>query len=410
MSTENTLVFSQNSKLNSILIILLGFFIPISTSISSILFTLFILTWILEGNFSQKTAHIWQYKACYSTIIIFISLLLGSVYSLASWHDTFLYLKKMSKLLYLPFLLTYFRDPKQRTITINAIILAGLITTILGLVYKNFCPFKNSIDTSLITIVGTFLLINKLHPSKPLYLNLIGIACIALNIFYLYYFSRGKTAQMIFLFLAPICLWQKTMLTNSKKYLLLISLIIILIITLCVKYSTTLHNCWNHVTNSYHNYINNPNNYNQNTVSQRIVFYKNSLALIKQKPLLGWGTGSFPLSYKNYITKHNLFTINQTDFLYPSNPHNEYLSFGVQLGIYGIAMLVWLFYTLFKTSLLLPIQEKQLLQGTLIIITIGCLINSWLMDFMAGNLFIMLTAISLGALPDVRITRNSKTI
>ena len=33
---------------------------------------------------------------------------------------------------------------------------------------------------------------------------------------------------------------------------------------------------------------------------------------------------------------------------------------------------------------------------------IGSLSNSWLMDFVAGHLFIMLIAISLGALPNAR--------
>ena len=55
-------------------------------------------------------------------------------------------------------------------------------------------------------------------------------------------------------------------------------------------------------------------------------------------------------------------------------------------------------------------MARRLLQITIIGVMIGCLANSWLMDFVPGNLFVMLTSIALGALPNVKSKRNSYPI
>ena len=408
----NALSLSRSSQLNTKLIPLLAFFIPLSTSIANILWAIFMLAWLIEGNFQQKASYIWRHKACYSTIIVFFSLVIASIYSTAEWPAIMLYLKKMIKLVYLPFLLYYFQQPQQRSATINAIILAGLVTVVFGILKHDYNPFKNSIDTALITLISSWLLINKLTRQQNRYASIAIIMLVALNIYYLYFFSIGKTCMALTLILIPVMLWQKSYHENInlKRSSILCLPVIIVFLILAWYHSFSLQTCFNHVVKSYNNYKNNPIDYDINTVSLRLTFYKNSLQLIKQRPLVGWGTGSFPIAYKNHVDANQLISADKAHFLYPNNPHNQYLSFGVQLGVYGFFLLFWLFYTLFTTSFLLPKREQYILQGIVVIIASGCLLNSWLMDFVAGNLFVILVALSLGALPHASITRDNQTI
>jgi O-antigen ligase len=299
MQLENVcvqpLIASRTTKIISIILVFVAFSLPLSTSITNVLLSFFLLLWIIEGKFNEKIIYIWENKAFFASIILLASLVIGSLYSIASWHDILFYLKKMSKLIYLPFLIYYFKDPKQRTWTINAFIVAGMLTVITGITYcvtnqyNEVNPFKNTIDTSLVTTITTFLLMHKICINNKLYLKSILILCILTNVFYLFYISLGRTSQLIFLCLIAVFFIQKIKSCNK-----LLSLIMIIILTIALGYcgliSNRLHKNWLNVIHYYNNYKLNSFNYEQNSISQRLDYYKNTLLLIKEKPLFGWGT------------------------------------------------------------------------------------------------------------------------
>ena len=410
------IVASKSTSIISIVLILLAFSIPLSTSITNILLTIFLLLWIIEKDFNKKIACIWQDQACYASIIILASLIFGCLYSIASWRDMLMYLKKMSKLMYLPFLIFYFRDAQQRNKTLNALIIASIITAANGIIYyiininNPANPFKNTIDTALTITISTFLLLHKLDRKNNYYVNCSLIAGILINIFYLFYFCSGRTSQLIFLLLVMLFFMQKITLFTKKSILTYTATVIIIIVGFCGLFSEGLRRNWSDVVYQYNNYKLNPNDYNQTSISQRINYYKNSVNLIKEKPLLGWGTASFPLVYKNVISNNKFTGNNNLEYLYTNNAHNEYFMFGTQLGLLGITLLLWWFYILLKASCKIPSDEKYILQGTVTTIAVGCLANSWIMDFTSGHLFIILTAICLGALPHAEVSRNNSAI
>ena len=402
MRTNTTAIVTNKFTINqaiNIILLLISLSIPLSTSTTTVLFSLFMLLWIIEGNYQNKTNCVWQYPACFATILLLLSLTLGSLYSCASWTEITFFLKKMIKLIYLPFLIFYFKNPAQRKSIINALIIAGTITSLAGLTQGSYQPFKNSIDTSLTVTITTFLLLHKINITNKLYINCIVLLLVLFNVFYLFYISHGRTAQLIFVLLIPLFCIQKTQNFNfkhTKQYLIIMPIFLtILTLLFCGVHSKFLQNQWKEVILQYKDYQTNPTNYNHNSISYRLIFFKNTLSLIKEKPLLGWGTGSFTIVYKQFAEKnHTLLT---------TNPHNEYLLWGTQLGILGISLLFWWFYILFKTSFIIQQNyEKHILQGTILTIAVGCLSNAWLMDFVSGHLFIMLIAVSLGALPDAR--------
>lgn len=91
---------------------------------------------------------------------------------------------------------------------------------------------------------------------------------------------------------------------------------------------------------SYHRYIN-LNDPNSGSMVQRFEYWKTSLQIIKQNPLIGVGTGDVPaafeLQYKK--VKTNLAMQNRL------RSHNQYLSITVAFGIIGLAwFLIAMFY------------------------------------------------------------------
>ena len=65
----------------------------------------------------------------------------------------------------------------------------------------------------------------------------------------------------------------------------------------------------------------------ESSMGQRYTFWKYSLKLIAEKPLLGHGTGSFAKEYQRIAMGEQFITV---------NPHNEFVMVGVQLGLLGV--------------------------------------------------------------------------
>ena len=98
----------------------------------------------------------------------------------------------------------------------------------------------------------------------------------------------------------------------------------------------------------------------ESSMGQRYTFWKYSLKLIAEKPLLGHGTGSFAKEYQRIAIGEQFIT---------ENPHNEFLMIGVQLGLLGAAGVSWGFLQAsFIVPGKLPDNEKWLAQGLLVFI------------------------------------------
>ena len=80
----------------------------------------------------------------------------------------------------------------------------------------------------------------------------------------------------------------------------------------------------------------------------RFTFWKYSLKLIAEKPLLGHGTGSFAKEYQR-IAGNELSIIKNpqvpsNELFITKNPHNEFLMISTQLGLLGLLIYLGLSY------------------------------------------------------------------
>jgi O-antigen ligase len=106
-------------------------------------------------------------------------------------------------------------------------------------------------------------------------------------------------------------------------------------------------------------------------------------------PILGTGTGSYNSAFR--IKRPAIYSITGGS---KRNPHNEYLLVAVQLGLLGLLLLLYLFYTqLISSKKINDNETKYLSQGLVLLIVIGCLGNSLIMDSGEGHFWAFFSAV-----------------
>lgn len=86
------------------------------------------------------------------------------------------------------------------------------------------------------------------------------------------------------------------------------------------------------------------------SVNVRLLMWKTSLEMIKDKPLFGSGIGTFKINYLDYqaeFIKNNLYYAKYSGKA--EEAHNEYLQMGAELGIVGVGLflvILFIFYSL----------------------------------------------------------------
>jgi O-antigen ligase len=129
-----------------------------------------------------------------------------------------------------------------------------------------------------------------------------------------------------------------------------------------------------------------PDHGKDNSTGQRLDFYYNTLQIIRQQPVLGVGTGGFPAAFTQQTQGKD---VQQTN-----NPHNEYLMIAAQAGVVGLALLLYLFYTQWRTAPRLETPFAQdAARGLVLAYLINSMFNSPLLDHADGLFFAFMTAV-----------------
>jgi O-antigen ligase len=128
-----------------------------------------------------------------------------------------------------------------------------------------------------------------------------------------------------------------------------------------------------------------------NSADNRLDFWKGSLSVIAKNPLFGTGVGSWATEYNRVM---EIKFPGHKDLGIGGNPHQEYLLWGVQLGLGGIVMLFAFFSAAVFDFLKLDRPLARAGLSVLASLTIACFFNSSLYDAYIGDFF----CLSLGVL------------
>jgi O-antigen ligase len=375
----------------------LAFMIPISTTIAQIVLISILILWFFSGNLYLKTQRILHHPVARFSLILFLIFLLGVIYATAPMKDSLSMLWKMSKILYIPFLIPLFTHKIWRQRCIIAFISAVVLTLFLSLLKKytglplpthpahgHYFIFKNHIDTTLMVSIATFLVAHHSFHHRDRWIQLTGACLITVMTFYVFWMGEGRTGYVIF-----IALWLTFSFQRLSLKIAALGMTILLLMGSMAWMGS--HNFQDRVTRVSRNVQAYQQGDTDTPVGARIEYLKNSLELGKKNPLWGVGTGGLKKVYADLAHAKKLkFTT--------TNLHNEYMNIFVQWGGMGLTVFLILCGIIIKTSFSLPLPERHFAQGILIAIMIGSTANSWLMDFTPGYVFVVLIALVNGAL------------
>jgi O-antigen ligase len=323
---------------------------------------------------------------------------LGLFYGVASWQDALGSLKKAANFLLLPIMIPIFKEEKLRHFAIwgflAAISLTLLLSYLLGTgvistehIFKGDqnepVVFKLRITHSLLMSYGAYLFLLKARQSigKPS-----GILCgvLALTALYNVFFMVGsKTSYIVALALVIYFVVSQWRLRGMGVVVLLI---LMLFGTIYKLPSSAPHQ---RILLMYKEAMQwQPGQSEHTSTGDRLEYMTNSLKLIRENLLLGVGTGGFKGAYADLVK--------DTKMEPSHNPHNEYLMVTVQIGIIGLAFMLWLFAVQWRTAALLPDKfDRFAARGLVILIVSASLVTSTLIDHTEGLFYVWMSALLL---------------
>jgi O-antigen ligase len=124
----------------------------------------------------------------------------------------------------------------------------------------------------------------------------------------------------------------------------------------------------------------------------RLHFWHRAVQSISERPLLGSGVGSWSNEYNRLEQKQNSnsFKIGER-----GNPHQEYLQWGVQLGIPGIVLFLAFLIAVFRDTLGSDPASMRAAQSVLAALVVACLFNSSIYDALIGDFFCVALGLTL---------------
>jgi O-antigen ligase len=391
-------------KIMSVLIIFACFSIAMPTAWVSAASAILLFTWIISGDYSKKFRIIIKNPAAVSVLILFSLYLIATVYSSGTFKDSSTFLLKYAKLLIIPIIISTATTKKLRDDGMNAFLLGtfillsisyfkwlGIMPMDLGLHdlpdnSQGYLAFKNRIAHNILMSFLMFVLLCRAYFEKTQWrwMWLIIALLTLIDLMYLVGGRSGQVIALIFVIFLPLYFYGK----KAYKYFFIAAISIFMLHQqlepfmpgrlLETSQEISEHKSDEHLTSA----------------GIRLEMYKNTLLLIKQSPLFGYGTGALRSEYNKLS--------NSQDTLLKDvpNPHNQYLLTFFELGIIGLTALFYMFYCIWKHSNIIARSDKyagMYLKGVVLTIIIGAMFNSLLLDATEGKFFCVLTGLLLSA-------------
>ena len=145
-----------------------------------------------------------------------------------------------------------------------------------------------------------------------------------------------------------------------------------------------------------HNY---PTLNNETAIGLRMIFYKNTLELIEEKPIFGYGTSSFEKTYSAFAAAKN----QDWRGTKTGDPHHQHMFVWMENGLIGLLLFLAYIYTAIRQGL----NNKPygpIAAGFLVAVCASSLFNSHFKTFAEGNLL----AFFIGALLSGKNSRQTE--
>ena len=342
---------------------------PITVFGANLIIVIISLTWLFSGDYKSKFSKIINSKLLLASILFFSLHVFGLIWTEdldwglhivhKMWYFIGLFpiLYTIVRVDYVKYYISSFLVAISFTEMISYLIWFEIIEPFKYATVENPTAFMSHISYNPILAIAIYIVFHEvLFSPKITYIKRFFYSLFTITMSINMFITGGRAGQVMFFAVIAIIIFQYF---HSKK---LKAIILIIICTTSIFFtafqaSVIFQNRVLHAIEDVKNFSGNPdklvgaqisradNNIHKKTaVGLRINFTLNSWQIIKNNPIIGVGTGDFPIEYQRVNAIYSPEIQNTT------NPHNMYILILTELGIIGLASFLLIFYYQIKLS------------------------------------------------------------
>jgi len=339
-------------KIYQYLLTILAFLLPLTVSGANIIIVIICFLWLFSGDYKAKYNQIISSKLMITSIVFYSFHIIAMIWTEdLNWGLHILH-KMWYFLLLFPILFTIVKKdyiPKY----IAAFLLAISITEVFSYLIwfevlppfknatvENPTPFMSHISYNPILAFATYLVLHQIFFNKKLTNFVYSLyAFFAISMTINMFITGGRAGQVVFFVMLSILIFQ---VLDKQRIKSLVAIFIVIPTIFFGAYNTS--DLFHKRVNLAINESISCSNWNYTSVCSRINYAKNSWQVIKENPMIGIGTGDFPIEYSK------INQINSPELPNTTNPHNMYTLILMQLGLVGLFSMLSIFYYQIRLS------------------------------------------------------------
>ena len=370
---------------------------PLSTSLTGTFSALAVFCWLISGRF-LSVVEVLKFPPALVALLFFTYMCFAISYSPAGLFESLNILKKYRELFLLPICLSLFSlSPKYRELGEYAFY-AGCVL-LMAVSYGmslGFIPEQRYGHSIVFHITHNFFMAVLSFWSLHYAFNALRYRWLWVTIFLLcainiFYIAPGRTGMLVFSCLMILFIFQRLSLKKCLAGLLLFGVALTAVYYTSDNFSGRI----GEVISEIEQYQ--PGK-SRTSIGQRLDWYRSGILLVKEKPIWGHGTGSYPYIQNSGTADSG---IKETD-----NPHNEFLFLAIQFGLVGLLLFVVLLAAQLFCARSIPAGKQMLLHGVILAIVSGSMVNSLLFDSQQGHFYLFMSAALMSATPGKGSLKN----
>ncbi len=321
------------------------FSLPISTAATNVFMGLTLITWTLAGGYKTRVKQLSGNWFSYGVVLLFAVICVGGTYSTGSTNEIFFQIHKYAKILFILPAITLLQNEKWQRYALIAFSGAMLLTLTLSLITvvwplpfiqstangptTNHFVFKDHIAQNLMMSFFALLLAVSALFAKDLTKKFVLFSLAILAAVDILFFVAGRTG---FISLALNALVLIFFLSGTKQKISGL-LVFFIVAALALQYSDNFRGRVELAVTEFRS----QDRKELTSVGQRVEFFKKSVELVKERPVFGFGTGSYAREFCRIADSTEWCEAGRF------HPHNQFIAFLVQLGVIGfIAYLIFI--------------------------------------------------------------------
>lgn len=377
-------------------LVLAYFAFPVAMGLGYVSMALAFVLGLLAWKSLREDAPLLRSPLVISALGLYALMLLGWMYTPAPLEDVRLHFSKYAKLLLVPVFILLLQDEKWRQRCVYAFMAA--MGFILVSAYANIffqLPWSSTqnlgwgqdhtvigdyITQNIMMVFFAILLLEKAVVSGELKVRLFYALSFVLAVLVVTHLSNGRTGYV--LLIVSLGVYALKWARGWKQWLTIgvVACVIGLSLASSARVQQRVEMAVTELENSDSMEI--------TSIGGRYNFWKYTLQMTLEKPLQGWGTGSYHSQWCEHVTAEGWCEFGRW------HPHNQYLFFWMEHGILGLVLFVLFVVSPIWMTRKMPESPRRIAWCFSALFAVNSLINASLFSSRESHFFVMMTCLA----------------